>query len=374
MFFLNKFKNLDFLTIIVTCVLGAVGTLAIYEATMGTKLGGLYIQNIFMFFVCCIPMLVLALVDYRILVSKLAYVFYAVGIGLLFMVYKFGVDNNGAQRWLNLAGQEFQPSELVKISTILMVAYLLQRRNGEQLRIVKDILPITAVFLIPIAFIYKQPDLGTALVFVGMLLAILWMGNIKMLYMAIIVGVGIFAIAAVFWLYYNNYELLASIVKGHQMSRIETFIDPTIDPQKSWHVKNAMIAIGSGGLNGDSGFFYQTGFIPYVYSDSIFVAVGEKFGFIGAAVLLFLYFMLLYRMIIIGNESRDLAGTYLVVGIVGMLVFQIFVNIGMHLGLMPLTGISLPFISYGGSTMLTNMIAIGIVLSVGVHRNEIVID
>ncbi|MEF2247778.1 FtsW/RodA/SpoVE family cell cycle protein [Paenibacillus sp. IITD108] len=374
MFIVNKIKKLDMLILLITFALGLVGTMAIYEATVGTNLHNLHIQNFIMLILFCAPMLCIALIDYRIIVSKLAYGFYGIGVALLVAVHFFGENKNGAQRWLNLGGFEFQPSELAKICTILLVAHLLHRRKGEQLKIGKDIIPILLVFLVPVLFIYKQPDLGTALVFLGMMLSMLWMGNVRMIYMALCVGLGAAAIVAVFWLFHNNYDLLASIVKSHQMDRIQTFIDPASDPDKSWHVNNALIAIGSGGLNGDSGYFFQKGFIPYVYSDSIFVAVGEKYGFIGSSVLLFLFFLLLYRMIIVSNESRDLAGSYIVIGIIGMLVFQIFVNIGMHVGIMPLTGISLPFISYGGSTMLTNMIAIGIVLSVAVHKNEIVID
>ncbi|EJW15983.1 cell cycle protein, FtsW/RodA/SpoVE family [Paenibacillus alvei DSM 29] len=132
-----------------------------------------------------------------------------------------------------------------------------------------------------------------------------------------------------------------------------------------------MSAIGTGGLSGSDGFYMDRGFIPYAYSDSIYVVIGEKYGFLGSSVLLLLYFMLIYRIFLIANTSMNLAGGYLVIGLVGMIVFQVFVNIGMHIGLVPLTGLSLPFISYGGSSMLTNMLTIGLVMSVHIHKDTV---
>lgn len=154
------------------------------------------------------------------------------------------------------------------------------------------------------------------------------------------------------------------------MNRIETFLDPASDPDQSWHVLNSKIAIATGQLYGDgfrNGHYVQNGYIPYGYADSIFVVIGEEFGFAGAAVLLFLYFLLIYRMVLISLACKDLAGCYLIIGVVSMLTLQIFENIAMHIGLMPLSGIALPFISYGGSSLLTNMIAMGFVMSVKLH-------
>ncbi|BBI33289.1 FtsW/RodA/SpoVE family cell cycle protein [Cohnella abietis] len=364
----NKISKLDVFILILLVCLVAVGTLSVYEVTTGTKLDGLHTSNMVLFGAFCIPMLLVALFDYRILIGKLSYVLYGIGILMLVFVYFKGENINGAARWISVGSFQFQPSELAKIVTILLVAHLLNKRAGEKLRLLKDILPICVVFMIPFIFILKQPDLGTALVFVGVLLGMIWMGNIRAHYMLIGVGTVALIIGTVLWLYYSDNELLFKIVKPHQLSRIETFLDPASDPDKSWHVKNAMNAIGVGGLVGAAGFYTKQGYIPYAYSDSIYVVIGEKFGFLGSSVLLMLFFLMIYRMIVIVLDSKGLAGSYLVVGIVSMFVFQIFVNIGMHLGLLPLTGISLPFISYGGSSLLTSMIAIGLVLSVKIHR------
>ncbi|MCE5172291.1 rod shape-determining protein RodA [Paenibacillus profundus] len=374
MIFIGKLKKIDILTLLIMVCLIAIGTVAIYEATSGTNLNGLHMNNIVLFGVFCVPMLLVAVFDYNILIGKLSYILYGIGIGLLVLVMFTGENINGAVRWLSIGSFQLQPSEMMKLATVLLAAHLLQKRAGEQLRLVQDIFPICIVFLVPIIIIMKQPDLGTALVFVGVLLSMLWMGNIRALYMLLCFSVMALLIGAICWLYYADHDLLSKLVQPHQMSRIQTFLDPTSDPDKSWHVKNAMSAIGSGGLSGDTGFFLRRGFIPYAYSDSIYVVIGEKYGFLGSAILLLLYFMLIYRLVLIVKESRELAGSYLVLGLLGMLVFQIFVNIGMHIGLVPLTGISLPFISYGGSSLLTNMISIGLVLSVHIHKDEIILE
>ncbi len=374
MVFVRKLKKLDMFMLLLVLGLTLIGTMAIYEATKGTKLDGLHWTNVKLFGVFLVPMLLAATIDYRIFISKIAYFLYGIGIVLLLLVHQFGENINGATRWLSIGSFQLQPSELAKIFTVMLAAYLLHRRAGERLRVIHDIVPVCLVFAVPILLIMKQPDLGTALVFVGVMLGMLWLGNVRAIYMAICIGAVVAAVTTVYWLYHNNFELLTTLVADHQISRIQTFIDPASDPDKSWHVNNAIIAIGSGGLSGDTALFFQKGFIPYVYSDSIFVAIGEKYGFLGSAVLLMLYFLLIYRMAIIVKDSRDLAGSFLVVGIMGMLVFQIFVNIGMHIGLVPLTGISLPFISYGGSTMLTNMIAVGLALSVHVHKDEYAVE
>ncbi|MDK8179835.1 FtsW/RodA/SpoVE family cell cycle protein [Paenibacillus sp. UMB4589-SE434] len=354
--------------------LHVIGTIAIYEATANTALHGLHVNNIVLVALSCIPMLCIGLVDYRILISKLSYVLYGVGIGLLVVVMFTGENINGAIRWLSIGGFQLQPSEMMKLATVMLAAYLLSKRAGESLRPLQDLLPICIVFLIPLLLILKQPDLGTALVFVGVLLSMLWIGNIRAMYMLLCMGVITISIGLICWLYYTDQELLAKIVQPHQLSRIQTFLDPTSDADKAWHVNNAMNAIGSGGLSGNMGFYLRRGFIPYAYSDSIFVVIGEHYGFLGSSILLLCYFMLIYRMVLIVKQCRDIGGAYLVLGILGILVFQIIVNIGMHIGLMPLTGISLPFISYGGSALLTNMVAMGFVLSVHLHKDEFLLD
>lgn len=325
------------------------GTIAVHEATSGTNLDGLYKYSIIFFALFLIPMLLIALLDYSIFTGAVSYILYGIGLALLLLVMFTGENINGAVRWIRIGSFQLQPSELVKIATVLVTCNLLQKRSGHKLRFIQDLLPIGAVFFIPAFIVMKQPDLGTALVFVAVLPVMLWMGNIRVLHMLLLLVSMALPIGGVCWLYFANYDILAELLKPHQLSRIETFLEPGLDPDKSWHVINAMNAIGSGQMSGNSGFYVDRGYIPYAYSDSIYVVIGEKFGFIGSSILLLLFYLLIFRMLYIARESRDLAGSYLVVGLTGMLLFQIFVNIGMHIGLMPLTGISLPFISYGAA-------------------------
>ncbi|QHT62323.1 rod shape-determining protein RodA [Paenibacillus lycopersici] len=365
-----KPRKPDFWTVINFLALVAFGFAAVYKATSGTNLDGLHKSDMSLFAVFCIPMMVTAFIDYRIWIGKLAYVLYAMSIGLLLLVKFIGEDINGAVRWLNVGSLQLQPSELAKLFTIMLAASWLQRRKGQSLRLVKDLLPLFIIFIIPTYLIMSQPDLGTALVFVGIFFTLMWIANTRLPHVLGLLGSIACIVATIVQLYYHNHELLAKIIKPHQMARIQTFLDPNSDPNKSYHVAHAQIAIGIGGLKGDGGQYVQQGFVPYAYSDSIFTVVSENFGFIGNALLIALFFMLIYRITLIMLESRDVGGTYLVAGIAGMILFQIFVNIGMHIGFLPLTGISLPFISYGGSSLLTNMIAIGLVLSVKMHNED----
>lgn len=370
MIIIEKLRKLDWILLLLMFGLISIGTIAIYDATHGTNLEGLHVSNVAYAAVFLLPMLLVALFNYRLLTGFFAYALYGIGILLLALVHLIGENLNGAARWLSIGSIQFQPSELAKLSTILLIAHLLHRRNGEKLRVMKDLLPIGIVFLIPFFFVYKQPDLGTALVFAGILLGMLWIGNIGYGLMLALVATSVSAVVGILWMFEAHFDRLASFIKPHQLARIQSFLDPASDPDKSWHAMNAITAIGGGGMLGGTGFFSRQGFIPYVYSDSIYVIVGERYGFAGSALLLMLFFLLVYRMVLITMDNRKDAGAYVVVGIASMFTFQIFVNIGMHIGLLPLTGISLPFISYGGSSLLLSMIAIGIVLSVKIHQSD----
>lgn len=367
---LRKLQRLDGFIVFILFCFGIISTAVIYSATVDTKYAGLPTSNMLIFGVLFVSLAAAAFIDYRVLTGRMAYLLYAIGIGLLLLVLWKGDNINGSVRWIGIGSFQFQPSETAKVFTILLLAHLLAKRNGEPLRLLRDIVPICMVVIIPIVLVLKQPDLGTSLVFVSILIGMLWQGNIRMQHM--IAGVSVIAglIGTVVWLFYNRYETLEKLVKAHQLARIQTFLDPAGDPDQSWHVRNAIQAVASGQAYGQGflqGRLVQNGFIPYSYSDSIYVVIGEEFGFIGSALLLLLYFLLIYRLVRIALESPDLSGAYIVVGVISMLVLQIFENIAMHIGLMPLTGIALPFVSYGGSSMMTTMVCIGLALSVKAH-------
>jgi rod shape determining protein RodA len=365
-----KLRKLDVSILFILGCFLVISTFVIYSATSGTRYNGLHINNLVMFSILFIPMILIAVIDYRIWVNSLAYVLYGLGIILLLYVMLKGMDINGSKRWINLKIMQFQPSELMKIFVILVIAKLLKKRDGAYLRFFRDILPIGLLVLIPIIFVFLQPDLGTSIVFVCIFIGSLWVGNVRLSHALLGVVSLSLVVALLTTLYFKDFAVFTKIIRPHQMERIQTFINPTKDPNQSYHVVNSIHAIGAGQLMGEGfkkGMYIQNGYIPYDYADSIFVVIGEEFGFIGASVLLLFYFFLIFQMINIAYDCKNLEGTYIIMGIISMLVLQIFENIAMHIGLMPLTGIALPFISYGGSSLMTDMIAVGLVLSIKIH-------
>nr|WP_270877453.1 FtsW/RodA/SpoVE family cell cycle protein [Paenibacillus aestuarii] len=370
---LQKAKKLDLTIIIILICFMAISTAVIYSATNHSKFAGLHINNLIMFAVLFVLMLLLAMVDYRDIVQHLSLILYGIGILLLIFVMFKGMNINGSQRWINLHVMQFQPSELVKVFVILLLAKMLDKRKGEYLRFTQDLIPMIAAVGVPFVLVMKQPDLGTSIVFICILIGMLWIGKIRLKhgFIGLIVIVGV--VGAIIALYFVDINIFNKIVKPYQLHRIQTFLDPASDPDQSYQVLNSMKAVGSGELMGEGylhGYMVQNGYIPYDYADSIYVVIGEEFGFGGSAVLLLLYFLLIYRMIRIAMECEDFVGSYVIIGVISMFTLQIFENIAMHTGLMPLTGIALPFVSYGGSSLMTNMLSMGLVLSVVVHQKK----
>lgn len=223
-----------------------------------------------------------------------------------------------------------------------------------------------------------QNDLGNALGYVVILAVVFWIGNMRLKHVLItltIVGVAFFGFVKAYAFYHDEvFTFLEKIKREHWAERIDPWLVPEKATSKaSWHTKNAGLAIGSGGIIGKGylqGTSVQSGRVPYTYSDSIFVVIAEEFGFVGASVLILLYFILVHRMVLIALTCRDRAGPVIIVGIIGMLLYQVFENVGAFLGLMPLTGITLPFISYGGTSLLINMACIGVVMSIKLYGQE----
>ncbi|MNC30721.1 Rod shape-determining protein RodA [compost metagenome] len=266
----------------------------------------------------------------------------------------------------------------MKVLLIIAIAAYAARKKGERLGFIRDVIPIGLIVFVPFMLVLVQPDLGNAMIFLVILLGMYWISNVK--YTHVLIGT-VVVVALVggfvytFKTYHEDIVKMAGSKYDHWVDRIDTFIDPdNVDPAKSgYQYLRSKIAIGSGGLRGDGylkGNSVHNNFVPVAYTDGIFVVVAEEFGFIGSSALLLLYFILIYRMILISIQSTNLAGSYMIVGIVSMYVFQIFQNIGMFLGLMPLTGITLPFVSYGGTSLLINMLSLGLVMSVKLHQEK----
>ncbi|RKD23205.1 cell division protein FtsW [Ammoniphilus oxalaticus] len=371
--FIKKVKKIDFVILGVLLGLHLISTLAVYSATSSTTLEGLYKNNLIYFVAFFLLMIFMSLLDYRPLVERFSPIMYGFGILLLILLLLTGKKVNGSIRWIHIGSFEFQPSELVKVFLIFYLAKWLSRREGESLRFIRDVIPACIISLFPAALVYKQPDMGTAIILVGICLGMLWIANIPAKQFVIGISLIVFAIVQTTVLYFTKFELLSTLLKPHQLGRIQTFLDPVNSPDGGWHVVNSMTAIGSGQLVGKgyiNGHYVHEGFIPYVYSDSIFVVIGEEFGFLGSSVLLLLYIVLIYRLVEIAMKCTDIKGAYIIVGVISMIFAQVFENIAMHIGMMPLTGISLPFVSYGGSSLLINMALIGVAQSVKIHQNR----
>ncbi|WP_410512653.1 FtsW/RodA/SpoVE family cell cycle protein [Paenibacillus sp. BR2-3] len=376
---LQKIKKIDGVIVVILVLLMVISIFAIYSVTNGRdKLDGFQIKMIKFYVLGFIAFLGLTFVDYRLLVKYALYA-YISGVGLLVLVSFIGKEENGAQGWIKFGSVGLQPAELFKLVLILFLAAVLFRKNKNKLSFLHDILPLGLITLLPFLIVISQNDLGNALSYIVILIGLLWIGNIKFMHALIgllIIG-GSAAAGIMSYIHFHDEikNFLTDINRSHWVERFDPWLVPDKATAKaSYHTKNAMLAIASGGMSGEGymeGTSVQTDRVPYTYSDSIFVQIAEEFGFVGSAAVLLLYFILIHRMILIALESRDRGGPFLIVGIVAMLLYQIFENIGAFIGLMPLTGITLPFISYGGTSLLINMASIGLVMSVRLHGQEI---
>lgn len=321
-------------------------------------------------------MLVIARFDYDLL-KRMALIFYLVCVGLLLLVYLFGTEKKGAQRWLNLGFIEIQPTEFMKIALIVYLAFILSKIGSDKLSFkasIKLTLKVGLISIIPFVLIMLQPDLGSALVIVGITASILVVSSISPKMIGLIFSLGTAFMGLLVYLFYFHHELFTRFFKSHQLERIYGWLYPEqYTSDYGYQLQQALLGIGSGQLGGkglNQGVQVQSGNIPEAHTDFIFSVVGEEFGFIGSSILIFIYFLLIYRLVQIANEANDLFGSYICMGAVGLISLQVFQNIGMTIGVTPITGIALPFVSYGGSALLTNFIVIGLVLSVQLRTRK----
>ncbi|MGN7762117.1 FtsW/RodA/SpoVE family cell cycle protein [Paenibacillus sp. 22594] len=376
---LQKIKKIDGVIVIILLLLMVVSIFSIYSVTHGRdKLDGAHLRMIKFYVLGIIAFIGLTFVDYRLLVKYALYVYIA-GIGILVLVSFIGKEQNGAQGWIKLGGFSLQPAELFKLILILFLAAVLVRKNKNKLLFWRDVVPLGLLTILPFLIVISQNDLGNALSYIVILIGLLWIGNIKFTHALIgllVIG-GTAAGGIISYIHYHDEikDFLTDIGRSHWVERFDPWLVPNEATAKaSYHTKNAKLAIASGGMSGEGymeGSSVQTDRVPYTYSDSIFVQIAEEFGFVGSALVLLLYFILIHRMILIALECKDRGGPFLIVGIVAMMLYQIFENIGAFIGLMPLTGITLPFISYGGTSLMINMASIGLVMSVRLHGQEV---
>lgn len=377
---LQRIRRIDGVIVLLLLTLMCVSILSIYSVTHGRDgLGGMYIQMIRYYILGFIAFILLALFDYRLLVRYGLYI-YMLGIGILLTVSFIGKVKNGAQGWIGVGNLSFQPAELFKLVLILFLTAVLVRKNKNPLQFWRDVVPLCLITLVPFTLVITQNDLGNALSYIVILLGLLWVGHIKLshaLMGLVLVGGAVLG----FILCYINYHeqsvdfIEKTLGRDHFISRFDPWLVPELaSSNASYQTKNAKTAIASGGLKGEGylqGGSVQDDRVPYLYSESIFVQIAEEFGFLGSAALLMLFFILIHRLIVIALECRDRGGPLLIIGIVAMLLYQILENIGAMTGLMPLTGITLPFISFGGTSILINMSCMGIAMSVRLYGQDV---
>jgi rod shape determining protein RodA len=358
----------DRVLFITTLALSMLGLLMIYSATkVGLERDNLpasFSMERQMIFVAAglILFVALSFVDYREL-GQIAHVVYVAMIALLSLVFLFPAVK-GAQRWFDLGYFQLQPSEFSKTACVLALAAVLGRpqvrlrwgRIGQAL----------AVMALPGTLIFLQPDLGTMLVFAFLTIVMLFGAGISGRQILLLSGLGLAALLAVVQL---------GVLRDYQVDRIRVLMDPSIDPTGiGWNLRQSKLAVGSGQLTG-KGLFQgqQTNFqyVPEQGTDFIFTAVGEQLGFVGGILVIAAYLVLVWRLLVIAANARDRFGALVALGIAAMFVFHVFVNIGMTIGIMPVTGLPLPFLSAGGSSFLNFAIALGIANSIWLRRSPV---
>lgn len=354
-------RSMDKLLLLSAIALSVFGIIMIFSATRADAPSTYYLKRQLLFFV--LGMLLLALgtgFDYH-KVMPYSQIIYGVTVFLLMIVLLFPA-RGGAHRWIDLGFFDPQPSEIAKLAVIIMLATFTADRRME-ISSNKEFLQAIAIGAIPMFFIFLEPDLGITLCVFAIMVGMLLVGGARARQMgALAAGSLVLMFAA----------LQLNILKSYQLTRLLVFLKPDMDPlQSGYNLLQSKIAIGSGQLFG-KGLFQGTQtnlkFIPEHHTDFIFSVVGEEVGFIGATILLALFAILLWRAFKIAITARDSFGTMLAVGIVMMFFFQLMVNVGMTMGIMPVTGIPLPFVSYGGSSLLINLFCVGLLLNIGMRR------
>lgn len=359
---LKKFRlplGIDWTLYAVPLLLAVFGVVIIYSVTYSTNPYLMFSQIAFVI-LGFIVAVALTFFDYRNL-RGLSFILYLIIIALLVLVLFFGNRTFGAARWIDLKIFQLQPSEIGKLIVILFLARIFSERKQFRFR---DVFLCLAIVLLPVVLVLRQPDFGTAMVIFFGLLVLFFTSNVKK-----IILLGIIASLIVFipvgW----------HFLKGYQKQRIYTFINPSVDPYGTgYNVTQSKITVGSGGLWGQGigkGTQIQLNFLPVAHTDFIFASTAEAIGFVGSVFLIILLIFLVVRVFNVARLSKDLFGFYFALSWGMVLLFQVFVNIGMNLGIMPVTGIPLPFVSSGGSSMLTNFAAIGILQSIYLRHRKI---
>jgi rod shape determining protein RodA len=359
---LLSYRDFDWALLIMVLILCVLSVFEIYTATLHTKYVGFYSKQMLWIAGGLVVMFVFAKIDYHRLLDWAPWA-YGVCLVALLAVLAVGHRVLGAKRWISLGPMHFQPSEWVKLVLILVVARYFATLGGRSISW-KEIFKSFAIVGLPMLLVIKQPDLGTTLTYAPILIAGLFLGGINLRQSLILLTAAAALVAGV-W-------SSGRIIHPYQRARLTSFVNPDNDPRGTgYQIRQSLIAVGSGGIWGQGaakGTQTQGDFLPIPHADFIFAAFAEEHGFVGALFILLLYFFILMRLIQNAQTAADLSGSLIIMGVVAVLTFQIAVNVGMVIGFMPVTGIPLPLMSYGGSSVLFTFLALGAAMNVRMRR------
>jgi rod shape determining protein RodA len=360
---LSSFRDFDWTLLGFILLLSVISVAEIYSATLHTKFHGFHTKQIEFLLIGLVLMFIASLIDYHRLLDIAPWA-YGVGLVSLVAVKLVGQKVLGARRWIRFPGNiHFQPSEWVKLILIVAVARFFWNLSGRELGW-RDIAKAFALVCVPMFLVLTQPDLGTSLTYLPVLFCGLFLGGIRLRQVGVLLLLLVVLGGAAF--------VSGKRLKPYQQARINAFLNPDSDPKGSgYQVRQSLIAVGSGGIWGKGatkGTQTQGDFLPIPYTDFIFAALCEEHGFVGAVLVLLLYFLIFMRLIQNAQTAKDTPGAFLVMGVVAIMVFQLAVNVGMVVGLMPVTGIPLPLLSYGGSSVIFTFLALGMVMNVRMSR------
>lgn len=361
-------KEIDKTLLFSMIALVLYGILNIYLCTKGGTYDGFAFKQFVLLIVSLVLLYFFLSIDYTIIMNYVP-LFYWGSVILLIVTLFFGAEINGAKGWIRLGPLSLQASEFAKIGIILMLAKKLEEMEGK-INDVKNFFTLVFYAAVPVVFIMKQPDMGMTMVCFFIVLGIFFVAGLDIR----IIGGGLATLAIGIIIIFNS-----DILPAYQKSRFTSFLNPEADyAGNGYHLAQSLIGIGSGGIlgsrpslriDGSTGYAAQN--VPEVHTDFIFSAIAEQLGLVGAIFLLVLYGILIYQMICIARTSKDICGSIICAGIISYFLHAILQNIGMTIGLLPITGITLPLISYGGSSLVTTVLSIGLVLNVGMRRKKI---
>lgn len=378
----NHNSRLDYSLVTILFLLFLVSCISIYSAqTTGQYGENFLIKQIVWYIVGIFIIAVVIRLDSDQL-KKLTWYVYGLGVMLLAALIiapsSIAPVRNGAKSWFVFPGVgSIQPSELVKVFLIMALARVIY--DHHQKNTLKTLgsdfwllFKLGIVTAIPLLLVMKQPDLGTSLVFIAIMLGMIFISGISWKILAPIFTAGVSLIAVIFYFVLWHPEVLEKYlgVKEYQFGRIYSWLDPyNYSSTTGFQLTRSLLAIGSGETTG-KGYGTREVYLPESHTDFIFSIIGEEFGFVGASILISLFFLLIYQITKIGMETKNSFYTYLCVGVISMITFHVFQNIGMTIGLLPITGIPLPFISYGGSSLMGNMMAMSLIFSIRYHYKK----